>query len=115
MSQLVRDLDFGIGSEARRRLAAGTVVVLLILAHDTLLTGKKLTQQAIARGCAYRVPASRFRVKTDYRGRIRSIDAGIEAFSVKIHYSAVGSSYRCSTWSMANPLVRGSSRWLATR
>ena len=37
MSQLVRDFDFGIGSEASRRLAAGTGVVQFNLEHDGLL------------------------------------------------------------------------------
>jgi hypothetical protein len=41
MSQLVRDFDFGIGSEASRRLAAGTVVVEITLEHDGLLQWKE--------------------------------------------------------------------------
>jgi len=37
MSQLVRDLDFGIGSEASRRITVVIVVVQFNLEHDELL------------------------------------------------------------------------------
>jgi hypothetical protein len=37
MSQLIRDLDFGIGSEANRRITVVIVVVQFNLEHDGLL------------------------------------------------------------------------------
>ena len=51
MSQLLRELDFGIAGEARRRLEAGNGAVQLNLDHD-------------GQSDAYHVPAIKCLVKT---------------------------------------------------
>ena len=45
MSQLFRDLDFGTGSKARRRIPAGIMIVQFNLEHSRLLPLEETTSK----------------------------------------------------------------------
>ena len=57
MTQLVRHLDFGSRSEARRRIADVIVAVRFSLGHVEFLPAEGTDRGAVAHWLAYRVPA----------------------------------------------------------
>ena len=66
MSQLFRDLDFSIGSEAGYRIPLGAMIVQFNLEHSGCSVHKERPRGCVARLLACRVPAMKCSSKTNY-------------------------------------------------
>jgi hypothetical protein len=69
MSQLFRDLDFSIGSEAGYRIPLGAMIVQFNLEHNGCSVQKERPRRRVARLLARRVPAVKCSAKTNYETR----------------------------------------------